>query len=132
MYKYPTAWTQDPQNSPFFFSRHRGLDRGAKKGRLENKKKKGIPPPPLNPSPYPSPFPDLGKISQMQFPIAKMYISHFMARRLRSAQPCLRVAVSHLPDSSEGKKVAQTDRQSSSCQTRRLRLLLLALTRRPG
>ena len=24
-------------------------------GRLENKKKKGIPPPPLNPSPYPSP-----------------------------------------------------------------------------
>ena len=105
---------------------------GQKRGVSENKKKKGIPPPPLNPSPYPSPFPDLGKNSQMQFPIAKMYISHFMARRLRSAQPCLRVAVSHLPDSSEGKKVAQTDRQSSSCQTRRLRLLLLALTRRPG
>ena len=76
-------------------------------GRLENKKKKGIPPPPLNPSPYPSPFPDLGKISQMQFPIAVHQPLHGSPFTVSSTVPpagalCSRVAFARFFGGEEG------------------------------
>ena len=41
------AWTQDPQNSLFFLSvGTEACLEGQKRGGSENKKKKGIPPPP--------------------------------------------------------------------------------------